>query len=124
MYQIVFQITFIRRILLIRIPLFQVSIAIFFHTKMKDFMQGASKSTGKSLEIKAFLLVILFFYQNLYQIIYIHQISESIQRIEKTTARVVLFLSIVHHSACELVHEVNMLQDFDFIHMIHIFKAS
>ena len=34
------------------------------------------------------------------------------------------FLSIVKHSACELVHEVNVLQDFNFIHMIHIFKAS
>jgi len=28
------------------------------------FMQGASKTTGKSLEIKAFLLVILFFVPN------------------------------------------------------------
>ena len=53
-FQIVFQITFIRRKILIKPPLFQATIVIFFYTKMKDFMQGASKSTGKSLEVKAF----------------------------------------------------------------------
>lgn len=34
------------------------------------------------------------------------------------------FLSIVKHSACKLVHEVNVFQDFYFIHVIHIFYAS
>jgi len=54
LYQIVFQITFIRRKILIKLPLFQASIAIFFYTKMKDFMQGASKLTGKSLDLQGF----------------------------------------------------------------------
>ena len=46
-FQILFQITFIRRKILIKPPLFQATIVIFFYTKMKDFMQGASKLTGK-----------------------------------------------------------------------------
>ena len=31
-------------------------------------------------------------------------------------------LSIIKHSACKLVHEVNVFQDFYLIHMVHIFK--
>lgn len=34
------------------------------------------------------------------------------------------FLSIVKRSACELVHEIDVLQGFYLIHMLYIFKAS
>ena len=54
LYQIVFQITFIQRIFLIRIPLFQVSITIFFYIKMRIYLQPASKYARKSLLWRAF----------------------------------------------------------------------
>ena len=69
----------------------------------------------------------------LYQKFYIHKINESHTKTRylsntlfssKNHLKGGSFLSIVKHSACELVHEVNVLQDFDFIHVIHIFKAS
>lgn len=66
LYQVVFQITFIRKISLIRIPLFQASIAIFFYTKMKDFMQGASKTTGKALKSRRFCLSIAYLFFCIY----------------------------------------------------------
>lgn len=31
---------------------------------------------------------------------------------------------VVHHSACQLVHKVDVLQDFYLIHVVYIFKAS
>ena len=86
--------------------------------------RGHLNQQEEALIYKAFLLAISFFCQNLYQIIYIHQISESHPKNRKNHREGGSFLSIVHHSACELVHEVNVLQDFYFIHMIHIFKAS
>ena len=54
LYQIVFQITFIRRIVLIRIPLFQVSFTIFFYIKINIFLQGASKSDLPHIYLSTF----------------------------------------------------------------------
>ncbi len=77
-------------------------------------MQGASKQQEEALEFKAFLLVILFFVQK----VYIHKISESHPKTHylsntrfhrKNHREGGSFLSIVKHSACKLVHEVNVL---------------
>ena len=80
------------------------------------FMQGASKSTGKSLEIKAFLLVILFYVPNF--VPKNKRVSSKTRYLSNTRFHRKnhleggSFLSIVHYSACKLVHEVNVLQGF------------
>ena len=98
------------------------------------FMQGASKSTGKSLDLQGFFAChFVFCTKFCTKKFYIHKISESHPKTRylshtrfrrKNHRKGGSFLSIVKYSACELVHEINVFQDFYFIHVIHIFKAS
>ena len=97
-------------------------------------MQGASKSTGRSLDLQGFFACHFVFCTKCCTKQFIFtKLASLIQRLasyltprfhRKNHREGGSFLSIVKYSACELVHEVNVLQDFYFIHMIHIFKAS
>ena len=97
------------------------------------FMQGASKQQEKALIYKAFLLVILFFVPNFVPKSLYSQnkrVSSKTRYLSNTRFHQKnhreggSFLSIVKHSSCKLVHEIDVLQDFYLIHMVHIFKAS